>query len=145
MGFEEQFPGTAKVIRLVGATLVPGFLCLFSAGFLVGSVPISADPGDLQRFALDRAFFVAVVALFGLGMGAFCGEVAYPHSARVPAFLGALPPAVLGAMSLLEDMEGPGSLQLGGFLLLFVTPWAYVLGALWRQKWRRRKEGRVPA
>jgi hypothetical protein len=143
MGFAERFPQAAKAIRLISATLVPGFALIFAIALFIPMAQSSADIGELQRFALDRVLYVGLVAVMALGIGALCGEVAYPHSSRIPAFLGALTPAVLGVVGLVDEFRRNGTLELGWFLLLFVVPASYVLGALWRQSRRRKKEAAV--
>ena len=140
MGSKERFPALAKAIRLIGATVVPGLFLLLLVGYFMTGRSVVGSLEGLQPLGIDRVIFVGILALFVMGIGVFCGEIAYPHSAAVPASLGALMVAALGVLETMDGFDRWGSFQLGGFLLLFVMPGAYLLGALLRQRRRRRKE-----
>ena len=140
MEFEERFPRTGKTIRVVGATVVPMVLMLVPFSYIVGGWELYAEPGDLERFALDRAVYVLVAVSLAAGIGAFGGEIAFPHSALVPALLVATVTATAGMTWLIPEVLETGDIPLDSFTYGLLGPPAHVLGALLRQRWRHGRQ-----
>ena len=87
MEFEERFPRTGKTIRVVGATVVPMVLMLGPLTMIFGVWKRYAEPGYLERFALDRAVYVLVVVSVAAGFGVFGEKSLFRTQSSSPRYL----------------------------------------------------------
>jgi hypothetical protein len=139
MEFEERFPRFSKAARLCGATFVPLVLMLVPFAVFVGSWRFHGDPANMHTFSIMRLYLLLAATALALGFGAVAGEIAFPHSVLVPALLVAAVVLLNGSHHLIDELIQDGELRLTPFVYAAVGPPAFVLGALLRHRWLKRK------
>ena len=137
MDLAERFPKSVKVLRLIALTF-GGLVIMIIIFIPLASMEHMSDPGDLQRWSIDRLFVILFLAGIAIGLGAVLGDAALPEAILPPAVLVATVTSIMGLWLVVMDVRDFGWIPLQWFIFGIVCPPAFVLGALVQQRLRKR-------